>query len=120
MNSSFSAELPEPKMKPAGVYPFYSMLDNGTFVSWVCPACKKSNFSSTPGVRNHCRLVHKMIFSSIEDFVKNCGVAVVSTLFLFGFQLFCLKCLSSCDSRTLKLSQTTHAGNESWYSSQRI
>src|SRR5690349_3760475 len=42
----------------------------------ICPSCKRDKFANQLGFVNHCRIVHKLKFSTYEDAAKHCGVHV--------------------------------------------
>ena len=44
---------------------------------WTCPLCRRTDFVSAVGLRNHCRQSHRVNFSGLPEMVLKCGVVVV-------------------------------------------
>eukprot|EP00741_Cyanophora_paradoxa_P009451 tig00000144_g9155.t1 len=41
----------------------------------VCPVCKRDKFQNILGFVNHCRILHRLVFSSSEEAARTCTVA---------------------------------------------
>eukprot|EP01127_Copromyxa_protea_P004044 TRINITY_DN1382_c0_g1_i1.p1 TRINITY_DN1382_c0_g1~~TRINITY_DN1382_c0_g1_i1.p1 ORF type:complete len:1005 (-),score=199.16 TRINITY_DN1382_c0_g1_i1:2576-5353(-) len=62
--------------KSIPVRDLYARRPDGQFVQLICPVCKRRDFATQLGFSNHCRIVHRLKFSTYEDASVYCGVPV--------------------------------------------
>lgn len=54
----------------------YAKLPDGQYVVLICPGCQRELFANVLGFANHCRIVHQLKFSSLDEVAKHCGTPV--------------------------------------------